>query len=187
MLLPVGAIAQVVCALGPGAASYQPSADQRPSGDAMHVASRVNAAEKAICGVNCPVVALLRNSTAPNAALIVNGRDAKLVYAPQFFASVYGSYGDPGILAVIAHELGHALDDSMGAVWVKSSWTPELRADGWAGCTLAKSGLSQNDLHAALGALEKYPTPGHSGWSVRLPAIRAGYTHCGGALSFDSK
>src|SRR5580700_3755997 len=86
-LLPVGAIAQVVCALGPGAASYQPSADQRPSGDAMHVASRVNAAEKAICGVNCPVVALLRNSTAPNAALIVNGRDAKLVYAPQFFAS----------------------------------------------------------------------------------------------------
>ena len=133
MLLPVGAMAQVVCALGPGAASYQPSADQRPSGDAMQVASRVNAAEKAICGANCPVVALLRNSTAPNAALIVNAGHAKLVYAPQFFASVYGSFGDAGILAVIAHELGHALDDSMGAVWVKSSWTPELRADAMGG------------------------------------------------------
>ncbi len=187
VLLPVSAAAQPICALGPGAASYQPSADQRPSSDAMQVANRVNAAEKTICSPNCPGVALFRNPTAPNAALIVNGGQPKLVYAPQFFAAVYASFGDAGILAMIAHELGHALDDSLGAKWIGTSWTAELRADAWAGCTLAKSGLSRSDMQAALAALAKYPSPAHPGWNLRLPAIRSGYTHCGGALSnFDS-
>jgi hypothetical protein len=183
LVLPVGAAAQIVCALGPGAASYQPSADQRPSGDTMQIASRVNTAEKSICAANCPGVALFRNSTAPNAALIANSGQAKLVYAPQFFAAVYASFGDAGILAIIAHELGHALDDSLGAAWIKTSWTPELRADAWAGCTLAKSGLSPNDMQAALAALAKYPSPAHPNWNLRLPAIRSGYTHCGGDIS----
>ncbi len=187
MLLPAGALAQVVCALGPGAASYQPSADQRPSSDTMQIAGLVNAAEKSICASNCPGVALFRNSTAPNAALIVSAGQPKLVYAPQFFAAVYASFGDAGILAIIAHEFGHALDDSIGAAWIKTSWTPELRADSWAGCTLAKSALSQNDMQAALAALAKYPSPAHPGWNLRLPVIRSGYTHCGGEISnFDS-
>jgi hypothetical protein len=188
LLLPAGANAQVVCALGPGAGSYQPLSDQRPSSDAMQVANRVNAAEKSICAPNCPGVAVFRNPTAPNAALIANGAQGKLVYAPQFFATVYASYGDAGLLAIIAHELGHALDDSIGAAWISNSWTPELRADAWGGCTLARSGLSQSELHAALAALEKYPSPAHPGWKLRLPAIRSGYTHCGGGASnFDSK
>jgi hypothetical protein len=188
LLLPMGAVAQVVCALGPGVASYQPAADQRPSSDAMQVASRVNVAEKTICSPNCPGVALFRNPTAPNAALIANGGQAKLVYAPQFFAAVYASFGDAGILAIIAHEFGHALDDSIGAAWINSSWTPELRADAWAGCTLAKSGLSRSDMQAALGALAKYPSPKHPSWNLRLPAIRSGYAHCGGEVpNFDSK
>jgi hypothetical protein len=182
-LMPVSAMAQVVCALGPGAASYQPSGDQRPSSDAMQLASRLNTAEKAICATNCPEVALYRNSTAPNVALIVKPGQAKLVYAPQFFATLYSSYGDPGILAVIAHEMGHALDDSMGAAWISSGWTPELRADAWAACTLARSHLSQSDMHQALAALGKYPSPAHPSWNLRLPAIRSGYTHCGGDAS----
>ena len=153
----------------------------------MQVASRVNIAEKAICAANCPGVALFRNPTAPNAALIANAGQAKLVYAPQFFAAVYASFGDAGILAVIAHELGHALDDSIGAAWINSSWTPELRADSWAGCTLAKGALSRSDMQAALAALAKYPAPAHPIWNLRLPVIRSGYTHCGGDISnFDS-
>jgi hypothetical protein len=182
-LLPVSAIAQVVCALGPGAGSYQPSADQRPSSDAMQLASRLNVAEKTICADHCPVVALFRNPTAPNAALIVNAGQAKLVYAPPFFAAVYSNFGDAGILALIAHELGHASDDSLGAVWISSDWTPELRADSWAGCTLARSNLSPSDMQAALAALAKYPSPSHPSWNLRLPAIRSGYTHCGGDAS----
>jgi hypothetical protein len=179
-------MAQVVCALGAGASSYQPSQDQRPASDAMQLAARVNAGEKAICTPNCPEVALLRNPTAPNIALIANQGQAKLVYAPQFFAAVYADYGDAGIIAVISHEVGHALDDTLGAAWINKDWKPEVRADAWAGCVLAKS-LNARDVPSALGALEKYPPSSHPDWNLRRPAIRIGYTRCGGsASSFDS-
>ena len=36
--------AEVVCALGSGASSYDANADQRPTGDAMQLAGRMNAA-----------------------------------------------------------------------------------------------------------------------------------------------
>jgi hypothetical protein len=170
----------VICALAPGASAYQPSEDQRPAGDAMQLATRVDMAEKAICGTNCPEVALLRNPTAPNAALIVDAGQAKLVYAPRFFASVYAGYGDPGIIAVIAHEAGHALDDAMGAAWINAKWTPEIRADAWAGCVFGRANLNGHDLEAALGALQKYPPAPRPAWGSRLPALRAGYSHCGG-------
>ncbi|HTR37704.1 MAG TPA: hypothetical protein VMH80_17475 [Bryobacteraceae bacterium] len=182
-LLPVSAAAQIVCALGPGAASYKASEDQRPARDAMLLAARVSTAEKAICASNCPEIALYRNATAPNSALVLTSGQAKLVYAPQFFADVYMGFGDAGIMAVMAHEVGHALDDTLGAAWIDKRWTPELRADAWAGCTLAKSNLSPPEMHAALGALAKYPSPKHPAWNLRLPAIRSGYSHCGGAAS----
>jgi hypothetical protein len=162
--------------------------DQRPSSDAMQLASRVNTAVKTICGSNCPGVSVFRNTTAANAMLIAKDGQGKLVYAPQFFASVSDSFGDPGILAIIAHELGHALDDGLGAAWIKSNWTPELRADSWTGCVLAKSNLSPKDLEAALRALAKYPSQAHPAWSIRLPVLRTGYTSCGGSQSkFDAK
>jgi hypothetical protein len=186
-LLSLSVSAQVVCALGPGASSYQASADQRPTSDAMQLAGQMNAAVKSICVSNCPAVMVLRNTTAANAMLIADGGQAKLVYSPQFFGSVHDSYGDAGIIAIIAHEVGHALDDTMGAKWIQTSWTPELRADSWAGCALARSDLSPSDLQAALAALAKYPAPAHPGWTLRVPAIRAGYTACGGTVSkFDS-
>ena len=187
-LLSLGASAQVVCALGPGAAAYKPSADQRPTGDAMLLVSRVNAAVKTICSSNCPGVTVFRNATAAGAMFIANAGQAKLVYAPQFFASAYDSYGDAGIIAIIAHEFGHALDDTLGAAWIKSSWTPELRADAWAGCSLARSDLSASDMESALAALAKYPSPSHPSWNLRLPVVRAGYVGCGGDISkFDSR
>jgi len=182
-LLPVSAAAQIICALGPSAASYKPSEDQRPAPDAMQLASRVAMAEKAICDDHCPEIALYRNATAPNAALVLSSGQARLVYAPQFFAELYMGFGDAGVMAIIAHEVGHALDDTLGAVWIDKRWAPELRADAWAGCTLAKSNLSPAEMHAALGALAKYPSPKHPAWNARLPAIRSGYTHCGGAAS----
>ena len=115
-----------------------------------------------------------------------NGR-AKMVYAPQAFSAVYDRYGDAGILALIAHALGHALDDALGAAWIDKSWTPEVRADSWAGCILARSKLESADVQAALAALAEYPSPSHPSWSVRLPAIRTGYAHCGGTAPFESR
>jgi hypothetical protein len=179
-LLSFAASAGVVCALGPGVSSYQRSADLRPSSDAMQLASTVSAAAKSICASSCPAVMVFRNTTAANAMLVADAGQARLVYSPAFFASVHDNFGDAGIIAIIAHELGHALDDALGARWIDSKWTPELRADAWAGCSLAKIDLKPGDLEAALKALAKYPSASHPSWPLRVPALRAGYMGCGG-------
>jgi hypothetical protein len=110
-LLPLGAAAEVVCALGTGAASYNASADQRPTSDAMEMARRMNAILSPICSPKCPQIAIFRNATAANAMLIATPDQAKFVYAPQFFQTVYDTYGEGAVIAIIAHEFGHALDE----------------------------------------------------------------------------
>jgi len=178
--------AETICALG-SASSYKRASDQRPSSDALQLASRVNAAVKTICGVQCPTMALFRNATAPNAMLVNDDGQAKLVYSPQFLAAAYDSFGDAGIVAIIAHEVGHALDETMGAAWIKKSWTAEVRADAWAGCLLARLDPAPPSLQPSLAALAKYPSPSHPGWNLRLPALRTGFTQCGGAApKFDT-
>ena len=179
-LLPFSANAEVICSLGSAASSYDAKADLRPTGDAMQLAGRMNDALSPTCTPQCPQIAIYRNATAPNAMLVVSADQAKFVYAPQFFAEVYEKYGDGAIIAMIAHLYGHALDEVHPASWMKSDWTVELRADAWAGCALAKSNLSSNDLSEALTAVSKYPPSVRSSWSLRLPALRLGYMHCGG-------
>jgi hypothetical protein len=188
-LLPFSASAEVVCALGSGASSYDAKADQRPSGDAMQLAGRMNAALSPTCSPKCPQIAIYRNATAANAMLVVTADQAKFVYAPQFFTAVYDRYGDGAIIAIVAHEYGHALDEVYPARWMQSGWTPELRADAWAGCALGKSGLSSNELAEAVTAVSKYPPFAHPqpSWALRLTALRLGYTHCmGDGSKFDS-
>ncbi len=185
-MLPFTAGAQVVCALGTGASAYKPSADQRPTADALELVRKANLAAGTVCGTNCPAAVLFRNSTAANIMLSTDAGRAKIAYAPAFITSVYDRYGDAGVEALIAHVLGHALDEALGAAWIEKSWTPELRADSWAGCILARSNLSASELPAALAALAEHPSPAHPAWNVRLPAIRAGYTRCGGAAPVNS-
>jgi hypothetical protein len=182
-LVSFGATAEIICALGSGASSYNAYSDQRPTADAMEMARRLNAALSPVCSPKCPQIALFRNATAANAMLVVTPEQAKFVYAPQFFQTVYDNYGDGAIIAIIAHEYGHALYELYPAKWGNNSWTPELHADAWAGCTLARIGLSASGLAEALTALSKYPSPAHPAWALRLPALRLGYTQCGGDAS----
>ena len=134
----------------------------------MQLAGRMNAALSPTCTPQCPQIAIFRNTTAANAMLVVTADQAKFVYAPQFFPAVYDKYGDGAIIAMIAHEYGHALDEVHPASWMKSEGTPELRADAWAGCALAKSDLSSNDLAEALTAVSKYPPP--TGFELVAPS-----------------
>src|SRR5580658_5775271 len=122
-LLSGSASAEVLCALGSGASSYDAKADERPTGDAMQLAGRMNAALSPNCSPKCPQIAIFRNPTAANAMLVVTPDQAKFVYAPQFFTAVYDKYGDGAIIAIIAHEYGHALDEVYPASWMKSGWT----------------------------------------------------------------
>ena len=176
-----GAVTQVVCALGSGASAYKAASDQRPTGDALQLSGRAFAAAKTLCGANCPQVVLFRNSTSPNLMMMPAAGQAKIVYAPQVFEAVYEHYGDAGIIALLAHEIGHALDDAIGVAWIDQKAPVELRADGFAGCILARAAVGADELPAALAALEEFPSRQHPAWSLRLAALRAGYNQCGGA------
>ncbi len=130
---------------------------------------------------------MFRNPTAPNLMLAVYPEGGKMVYAPAFFSSVYGKYGEAGMIALIAHVYGHAIDETTPSNWIPTNWNRELRADAWAGCAAAKAGLSASDLAAALGAMSAYPPPSQAVWGRRVPAVRLGYTHCGGETAkFDA-
>ncbi len=183
ILLPIAASAEVICALGAGASAYKASSDDRPSADTMQIIRRVDAAFAPFCLPKCPEVAMLRNSTAANLMLTADKDSAKLLYAPQFFATVYGKYGEEGILALVAHVYGHAIDEVTQQTWIPANLNPELRADAWAGCILAKGSLPPTGLTSALGALAIYPPPSQAVWGKRLPAVRLGFTHCGGVTS----
>jgi hypothetical protein len=180
ILLPAGAD-QILCSLGPGGTAYNAYSDERPTPDAMELAGKVNAGLGSVCRPNCPTMSLFRNTSAPNIMLIAgSGGQAKIVYKPEFFTSIYEMYGDGGILAILAHEVGHAIDANGTARWIKPTWSAELRADAWTGCALAKVNLTARELRDAFSALEKYPSPSHPAWTVRLPVVRTGYIECGG-------
>jgi hypothetical protein len=124
---------------------------------------------------------------APNLMMTVTVEGAKMVYSPQFFAGVYGKYGESGLIALIAHVYGHAIDETTPSNWIPTSWNPELRADAWDGCALAKAGLPAGGLPSALGAMAASPPPSQTNWSPRLSAVRLGFTHCGGVTAtFDA-
>ena len=170
----------LVCRLGTSEGTYNAYSDERSSGDALELAGKVNAALVSECRPNCPRISMFRNPTASNLMLLRDGDQVKLIYKPQFFTSVYESYGDGGILAIIAHEVGHAIDGTTKASWVKSNWSPELRADAWAGCALARMNLKPRSLQSAYAALSKYPSSVHPDWNTRLPVFETGYKQCGG-------
>ena len=98
----------------------------------------------------------------------------------QFFTNVYDTYGDAGILAILAHEVGHAIDGASKAPWMKSNWSPELRADAWAGCALARMSLKPRALNGGYAALSNYSPQSRPDWPTRLPVIETGYKQCGG-------
>ena len=141
----------------------------------------MNMALSPFCLPRCPEIALFRNNSAANLMLVVSGDgQAKIVYAPQFFTKIDETYGDGAIVGLLGHVYGHALDETTPVNWINRGWAPEVRADVWAGCALEKARLGARGLGEALTALEKYPSPMHPGWGQRLPALRLGYTHCGG-------
>jgi len=178
LLIPALAAAEVVCSLGGNPAAYKPSADQRPTADAMDLAHRMSDVITPLCSPRCPEIPILRNTTAANVMLIFSPGEAKVVYNPQFFQNIYDNFGDGAIIAVLAHEFGHALDEVNPDKFGRGG-TPELRADAWAGCALARAKLTKVALNEALTALSKYPAPSHPDWSVRLNALKLGFTQCG--------
>ena len=123
---------------------------------------------------------MFRNATASNLMLIRTSDQMKLVYKPAFFTTIYDASGDGAVMALLAHEVGHAIDGVASPSWIKSNWNSELRADAWAGCALGQMKLDKRSQQEAFTTLSKYPSPSHPDWNTRLPVIQIGYTQCGG-------
>jgi hypothetical protein len=179
--LSFGAQAQVLCALGPTTAPYDSMADMPASAAAQADLKKL---KSLLCSKGCGKVFLFANATTPNTSTVTDGAGAsKISYSPAFLASVQKTYGPIAVLGILAHELGHHLDASgTHAGWMKEGWDPELRADAWAGCAMAKAELKPSGLQAALLALSTYPAAAHPEWSERRAVITEGYTQCGGRI-----
>ncbi len=178
MLPAIVANAQLLCTLGSGGTTYyNPNADMKASPDALRIARNV---ANALCGGTCGV-ALVRNPTASNVLTFAlpNGT-AKLVYNPQFLKSIDTTIGDGAVFGIFAHETGHVIDGRLNVPWMPKSWDPELRADAWAGCALARAALPEDRKIAALRAVLQYPSPTHPAVNLRVPALNLGYQSCGG-------
>ncbi len=175
-----------VCALGVRPTAYRSSFDQAPNTRATDITQRVADGFKAVCAPKCPTVAIFSNTTARNALVFASPGAMKIVYSPTFFSTVDARYGDDGFIGLVAHEYGHIIDSVAIGSWMNLAWTPELRADAWAGCALAKIKLKSPGLEKALSAMRPYPAEAKTVWASRIPPLRAGYGQCSGSTrDFD--
>ncbi len=157
---------------------YDPSADMNASPDALRIASKVG---EALCNGACGV-ALRRNPTIGSVqTFIAQNGSAKVVYNPRFLKFLDTTMGDGAIFGILACEVGRVIDPRMNVAWMPRSWVPELRADAWAGCAIARAALPKDKTIAAVRALLEYPSPSHSAANQRVPALELGYRSCGGS------
>lgn len=102
-------------------------------------------------------------------------------YNPVPLQNVYNQFGDEAVFAIMAHEVGHHFDIHFNPpTFVDTSWSIELRADAWAGCALARAGMSTDEIEHAVVTLANYPTPDNPPVQAVIQVLRAGYRDCGG-------
>lgn len=177
--LSMAIVVRLALAFSPtGISYYDPNVDMNASPDALRIARQVAVA---LCNGTCDV-ALRRNPTVGTVqTFIAPSGAAKVVYNPQFLKSVDTTIGDGAVFGILACEVGHVIDGRMNPAWMPRSWVPELRADAWAGCALARAALPKDKTMAAVRAILENPSPAHPARNQRVPALELGYRSCGGA------
>ena len=174
-----------VCILGSRPSAYRPNLDQNATASAAEMTRRIGEAFKATCAPKCPTVGVFSNATARDAMVFTSQGGTKIVYAPTFWTAASTRYGDDALIGLIAHEYGHVIDSVSVGTWMMVAWSPESRADAWAGCALANLKLNQRSLGAALTGMARYPSKLAPDWNARLGPLRAGYGRCGAVRDFD--
>lgn len=170
---------QVVCQLGrPGPRGYVVELDQTASPRAIN---QLRTIQHVLCGTECGVAHVFRNSTSHTVMVERLGEYvSKIVYNPGHLNQAAGQFGIDAMFGLFAHAFGHHMEAIEPADWMPDDWGPELRADAWAGCAMARAELSGTVVKRALAALEKFPAAEHPPWPARLDAIRFGYARCAG-------
>src|SRR5215208_7908396 len=122
-----------VCVLGPRPSAYKATSDQSATAGAIDVTRRIGEAFASVCTPRCPKVGIYNNPTARSAMVFASPPTARIVYAPSFWTAVATRYGENALLGAIAHQYGHIIDSVALGTWMNVNWSPELRADAWAG------------------------------------------------------
>lgn len=172
---------QAFCSLGPSAAQpYNAYLDQPPSARALQ---ELRTIYLAVCPspLGCGSYVLFSNPTAPTMLWTPLGPGySKFAYNPVLLNQLAIQYGNGASFGILAHAFGHHIDFNTTPAWMKDSWSSELRADAWAGCALAKTGVGTSQIENALVAIAAFPVPGNPGWPQRQLAVRTGFINCGG-------
>lgn len=170
----------LMCALGSTSASYLPLLDQPPAAHASRDAKHL---QTLLCPKGCGQIGVFKNGTSPNLLTMNVGKQmSKVVYSQTFLDTVGKEYGSGATLGVLAHEIGHHVDQSgVTAEWMNGQWGNELRADAWAGCALARTKIKAQELKSALQVMANYPSAADPAWDVRFEVLRQGFQSCGGA------
>ena len=173
--------AQAMCSLGPTAGQpYNAHLDRPPSSRALQ---ELQAIYLAICPppLGCGNYVLFSNPTAPTIMWTpVRPGYSKFVYNSVLLNQLAIQYGVGASFGVLAHAFGHHIDFNTTPAWMNDSWSSELRADAWAGCALARTGVGTGQIENALVAIAAFPVPGSPGWPQRQLAVRTGFISCGG-------
>ena len=180
MVLTGSVHAQLMCSLGVGPAQqrYDPRRDQAPAPRADQELRQIY---NMLCPRGCGSYLLVSNPTTPNAMAMPIGRgQSKIAYRPDFMDRVAQQYGGGATFGILAHEFGHHIDLHTTPLWMNTSWSRELKADAWAGCALARTGIGTRQVENSLRAIAAYPSPSHPGWPQRHQAVRTGFVSCGG-------
>ena len=182
MILAGSVHAQLMCSLGAGPAQqpYNPLYDQAPSPRADQELRRVYSV---LCPppYGCGYYLLVSNPTTQNAmAMTIGPGQSKIAYQPDFMDRIAQQHGGGATFGILAHEFGHHIDFHTTPPWMNNSWSRELKADAWAGCALARTGIGTGQIENALRAIAASPSPSHPPWPQRNQAVRTGFVSCGG-------
>ena len=173
--------AQTFCSMGPTSVQqYNQYLDQAPSPRALQ---ELQAIYTALCPppLGCGNYVVFSNPTAPTILWSpVGPAYSKFVYNSAFLTQLAAQYGDGASYGLLAHAFGHHIDFNTTPPWMNNSWSSELKADAWAGCALAKTGVGTGQIENALVAIAAFPVPGNPGWPQRQLAVRTGFINCGG-------
>lgn len=120
------------------------------------------------------------------AAIQTNGELAVLSYSELDLAIVRQFIGREAVVGILAHEVGHHLDFLDGARKPQSCTGDasmvchllELTADSYAGCSLARSGLSPEPLLSFLRIEASQESDSHPAWPDRKRAVMSGFERC---------
>ncbi|MFZ5908961.1 MAG: hypothetical protein ACOYYU_02980 [Chloroflexota bacterium] len=105
--------------------------------------------------------------------------DEEIFYDPLWFQNIMRMYGEPAVIGVLAHEIGHIVT-GIQVPPIFPSWTDEMTADYFAGVTLARMRQPRNPVKLFIVQQLWMPGPRYPDGMTRAQIVELGYVNAGG-------